>query len=105
MLAVIRIRGTVGVSRRNRSTLESLGFRKTNNMIIVDEKMKNAIEKINSYVTWGEIDSDLLARFKDQKTARMSPPKGGYKAIRKFYPKGDLGYRGTAINELIRKMI
>jgi len=36
---------------------------------------------------------------------RLSPPSKGYRSIRLMYPKGDLGDRGTAINQLLKRMI
>ncbi|MFH1445677.1 MAG: 50S ribosomal protein L30 [Nanoarchaeota archaeon] len=36
---------------------------------------------------------------------RMSPPSKGFKGTRLPYPKGDLGYRGEKINELLKRMI
>jgi len=36
---------------------------------------------------------------------RLNPPSKGYKAIRRFYPKGALGYRGEKINELLKRMV
>lgn len=37
---------------------------------------------------------------------RLSPPSGGFKhGIKHSYPKGELGYRKAAINELLEKMI
>ena len=36
---------------------------------------------------------------------RLNPPSKGYKSVRKFFPKGDLGYRGEKINELLKRMI
>lgn len=36
---------------------------------------------------------------------RLSPPSGGFRSIRRAYPKGDLGYRGENINELLKRMI
>ncbi|NPA71156.1 MAG: 50S ribosomal protein L30 [Crenarchaeota archaeon] len=37
---------------------------------------------------------------------RLHPPRGGLKSIKKHYSVGgDLGYRGIAINELIRRML
>ena len=37
---------------------------------------------------------------------RLNPPKGGYEAIQKpFHQKGSAGYRGSKINNLIRRMI
>ena len=36
---------------------------------------------------------------------RLNPPKGGFKATRLPYPKGDLGYRKEEINKLLERMI
>jgi len=37
---------------------------------------------------------------------RLHPPRKGFKSIKKhFKNKGDLGYRGEAINELIKRMM
>lgn len=36
---------------------------------------------------------------------RLTPPSKGFKSIKEHYPKGDLGYRGKEINELIERMI
>ncbi len=36
---------------------------------------------------------------------RLSPPRKGLKSIRRHFPKGDLGYRGDKINELLERMI
>jgi large subunit ribosomal protein L30 len=37
---------------------------------------------------------------------RLSPPSKGFKkSIKQHYPKGELGYRGDKINELLKRMI
>lgn len=36
---------------------------------------------------------------------RLSPPSRGYRHIRLPYPRGDAGYRGDKINELLKRMI
>lgn len=36
---------------------------------------------------------------------RLRPPKRGYKSIKEHWPRGDLGYRGEKINELLERMI
>ncbi|MFQ6074907.1 MAG: 50S ribosomal protein L30 [Candidatus Bathyarchaeia archaeon] len=37
---------------------------------------------------------------------RLHPPKGGFRRKTKWgYPRGELGYRGEAINDLIAKMV
>ncbi|NOZ81570.1 MAG: 50S ribosomal protein L30 [Candidatus Micrarchaeota archaeon] len=37
---------------------------------------------------------------------RLTPPSGGFKkSIKQHFPKGELGYRGEKINELLERMI
>lgn len=36
---------------------------------------------------------------------RLTPPSKGFKSVKEHYPKGDLGYRGKEINELLERMI
>ena len=36
---------------------------------------------------------------------RLTPPSKGFKSAEESYPKGDLGYRGKEINELLERMI
>ena len=36
---------------------------------------------------------------------RLTPPSKGFKNKKSHWPKGDLGYRGEAINELLKRMI
>ena len=49
------------------------------------------------------------SRIKDfhqfQPVFRLTPPSKGFNSVKKHYPKGDLGYRGKEINELIERMI
>jgi len=36
---------------------------------------------------------------------KLTPPKHGFKSVKEHWPKGDLGYRKEAINELLKRMI
>lgn len=36
---------------------------------------------------------------------RLTPASGGFREIKQHYPRGELGYRGDKINELIERMI
>ena len=36
---------------------------------------------------------------------RLSPPSKGYRSVRSDFPRGDLGNRGEAINQLLKRMI
>lgn len=36
---------------------------------------------------------------------RLTPASGGFREVKQFYPRGELGYRGEKINELLEKMM
>jgi len=36
---------------------------------------------------------------------RLTPPSKGFKSVKLHYPRGDLGYRGKEINELLERMV
>ncbi len=51
-----------------------------------------------------QVDLRRLSGFKP--VFRLHPPTGGFRgSITKPYPKGELGYRGEAINDLLVKMM
>ena len=67
------------------------------------------INKVSSFVTWGEVSQEIENMFKNKaasgKTIRLKAPVRGLKAIKQPFPRGDLGYRGNKIDELIKKML
>jgi large subunit ribosomal protein L30 len=151
MFAVVRLRGTPGLSRKVRDTLQMLRLKAVNNCVLVPETpdYKGMLEVVKHTITWGEIDKETLVellkkrlrlkgskkfteedlkritgygfeelaeallagkvKIKDfpqlQPVFRLTPPSKGLKSVKEFYPKGDLGYRGKAINELLKRMI
>ncbi len=75
----------------------------------VDEKI---LKEVTGYDTFEKFAEDLMSgkiKLKDfeklEPVFRLHPPSGGFKSIKQHYPKGDLGYRGEAINELLLRMI
>jgi large subunit ribosomal protein L30 len=132
LLAVIRVRGRIGVRKDISETLKRLNLKSPNNMVLLASTRSNLgmIKKCNDYVTYGEIDSalvekvltkrglkaskeDLAAISSGKKAARevvdmpirLHPPTHGYEGIKaSFSRKGALGYRGSAINKLISRM-
>jgi len=50
-------------------------------------------------------DAEGLKKAGIKPVFRLNPPSKGYRSVRRFYPKGDLGYRGDKINELLKRMI
>ncbi len=63
-LAVIRIRGRVGVKKPVRDTLSMLRLHKANHLVIVDENptYSGMIHKVKDYITWGELSAETLAK-------------------------------------------
>ncbi len=153
LLAVIRIRGRVGVSREVKDTLKMLRLHRKNHAVIIDDRPSylGMLKKVVDYVTWGEITPETLAlmlrrrgelvggkkltdeyvkeklglnsieelaqaifegkiNLKDipglKPVFRLHPPSRGFRgSIKKHYKAGgELGYRGLAINELIKRM-
>jgi len=106
MLAVIRIRGMTGKRKDIEDTLKMLDLKRKHTLAILPrtDSILGMIRKVNSMVAWGEPDDDIVSKF-SSRTARLKSPAKGFRAIKKPYPKGDLGYRGKEINELIKRMM
>ncbi len=132
LLAVIRVRGRVGVRQSISETLSRLNIGRVNNMVLLYGTRSNIgmIRKCNDFVTYGELSDetlqnllerngaspakDVLEEFKaGKRTAksflkmpiRLHPPRHGYEGIKKGYSSGGaLGYRGIKINTLIARM-
>ncbi len=98
-LLAIRIRGVNKTRKEIKDTLSFLHLNKNLSFVILDDNKTNRkmLSKVQNWVTWGEIDKDL-------KIKSLKPPKGGFKSIRRHYPKGDLGYRGKDIIKLVERM-
>jgi len=110
MYAVVRIRGSVNMNKKIKDTFTMLNLNRVNHCILVPDNpsCKGMIKKVENWVTWGEVDKTteaLLKKKGDGPLFRLSPPTKGYKSIKIHYPKGALGYRGEAINTLLRRMV
>ena len=151
-ILVIRIRGTLNVSKREEDTLRMLRVDRNNYATLIDNRAdyKGMLQKAKDWITWGEptletVKEMLVKRGKapgDEKLTeeyvkelgyegfddlaaklvncelsinkiegikpffRLHPPKKGFKKSvkRPYLSKGELGYRGEAINELALRM-
>ena len=154
LLAVIRIRGTVGVRPDIRHTLKLLRLTRKFHMVLVRESpsIMGMLHKVKDYVTYGEISRGTLKKLIEERgrgpgdvritdeylreksgfssieeladaiysgrvdirklgfikpVFRLHPPRGGFKKTTKRHVTdgGELGYRGDAINKLMRRML
>jgi large subunit ribosomal protein L30 len=107
MLAVIRLRGDIGVRRGFSETMKMLGLKRIHTLAVLPrtDAVIGMIKRVEGFVTWGELSPELEKEMAGKKTVHLKPPKGGIRAKKKPYPKGDLGYRGKEINDLIKRMV
>ena len=75
----------------------------------VDEKV---LKETTGYDNFEKFAEDIysekikLKNFRKLKPFfRLTPPSKGFKSVKLHYPRGDLGYRGKEINELLERMI
>ncbi len=112
-VAVIRIKGGVGLRKDINDTLKMLRLYIKNSCVSLDNTTSKIgmVKKVKDFVTWGEVDDEtlqLLEKRSNKKFYRLNPPRGGYgrKGTKvPFKIGGALGYRGEKINELIRRML
>lgn len=67
---------------------------------------KDGLNKLGAK-DFSELARNILGKKSTMKAVfRLSPPSKGFKhSIKSHFPKGELGYRGEKINELLERMI
>ena len=123
LIAVIRVRGLIGLNYKIKDTLAMLNLHRKNYMSVYQDnpKVMGMITKVKDFVTYGSLDPALFEEVKKthgekdpkdpkkiKKFFRLNPPRKGYgrKGIKKaFSVGGALGDRKDKINDLIRRMI
>lgn len=61
-IAVIRVRGKIGVKKDVKNTLDILHLHRTNSCVVIlnTKNYIGMLKKIKDYVTWGEISEDVF---------------------------------------------
>lgn len=72
-IAVVRIRGSIGIKQPIESTMKMLRLYKKNNCVIISntDNYVGMLRKVKDYVTWGEID-DKTFRLLLEKRGRLA---------------------------------
>lgn len=115
MIAVIRIKGQVGIKNEIKETLKRLNLKKKYNCIVLEnpsEVQRGMIKKIRDFVAYGEINEDNYKKLKetrgknDSNFFRLHPPRKGIDSKKHFgVNKGVLGDNKNKINDLILRML
>jgi large subunit ribosomal protein L30 len=98
MLQKVRNWSTYGEIDDNvlRHLIEKRG-RKLGDKRLNKEEVEEIFKKVKET---GKVPKEIKPVF------RLTPPSKGFKkSIKQHYPKGELGYRGEKINELLKRMI
>jgi len=105
-LAVVRLRGEVPANKKIRDTLRILGLRRVNSCVIMNNtpSVTGMLQKAYSFVTWGPVTAQTLELLKAKRGTRYRLSPATLKSKKSPFPKGDLGFRGDKINELIQEM-
>lgn len=83
MLAVIRLRGKVGLDKKKEDTLNLLGLKRKNSCVLIPEGRSRLgmAEKVRDYVTYGEVSEEMIERLAKKRTGstkgsfRLGSPK------------------------------
>ncbi|MBU1120843.1 MAG: 50S ribosomal protein L30 [archaeon] len=76
MLAIIRIRGSIGVRKEVLDCMNMLNLTRVNHLVLFPEKkeIKGMVEKARDYVTYGEIKEETVEKLLE-KRGRMTGDK------------------------------
>ena len=118
-IAVIRIKGMVGIKKDVAETLDRLRLRRKYACVVIEPTVENMgmLKKVRDFVAHGEINEatykELVAKRGKKDTEgnlkpffRLHPARGGMETKKHFgVQKGVLGNNGEEINKLILRML
>jgi len=112
MIAAVRVRGQVDVPVKIQATLDSIGIRKKNQVVLVEEDNeahKGMLKKAKDYLTYGQISDETAEKIREkageENVVSLSPPSGGFKATKKNVNEGGALGKRDDMDELLHKML
>lgn len=112
MIAVIRIRGQVGINKDVEETFNRLKLKKKYSCVLLEPTKENLgrIKKLDNFIAFGEINEETHKKLLEKRKTkienffRLHPPRKGINS-KIHFPKGVLGNNQDKINELIQRML
>ena len=112
VLAVVRVRGVQGVRWKASEVMRVMGLTRRYSCTLLKNSpsVRGMLARAKDYVTWGAASPEtvqaLLKKARDGKPPfGLHPPRGGIGSLKRAFPKGALGSRGEAVNQLIGQML
>jgi len=117
MIALIRIRGQVGLKKNVKETLNRLRIRKKYSCVVLEKLNKSQrgmIKSVRNFISYGEISKETHKKLIEQRGKkdkegnlkpffRLHPARGGMNT-KLHYPLGVLG-ENKEMDKLIRRML
>lgn len=109
LIVVIRVRGMRGARQRVKTILEVMHLSRKHACVFIKSSPSSLgmLKLAKDYITWGDADEKTveLLNKKGKAPYALHPARGGMGQIKQRFPRGALGNRGAAINELIARMV
>ena len=115
MIAIIRIKGMVGIKKDLAETLYRMRLRKKYTCVVLENPTKEQegmLKKVVNFVAYGEIEPETYKKLVEKRKTkienffRLHPPRKGIESKKHFgVGKGVLGNNGKDINKLIERML
>ena len=101
-IAVIRVRGLIGVRHDIDNTLKKLRLYRKNNCVVIPKTgaYVGMVKKIKDYVTWGELDDDTYNSLTDKRSEDYKGEGSDRKGKIKYNKFMDIG--GKKIKKIFR---
>lgn len=97
IFAAIRVRGSVDVKKDFKYTLQLLRLDRVNHLVLVEEKQKTMLKKVQQFITFGEVNEATLEKLL-QKRARLA---GDKRIDEKFLKK----HNANSFKEVAKELI
>ncbi len=99
MLAVIRVRGSIGVKKEILYTLELLKLNKPNHLVLIPKRkeLEKMVKKVESFITYGEISEEVLEKLLEKR----GKTKGNKKLNKEFLNKT----KKKSLKEIAKELI
>lgn len=115
MIAIIRIKGQIGLKKEIKNTLNRLRLRKKYSCLVIEKPTKEQlgmIKKVRDFVAFGDINDKTYKKLVEKRKTkiknffRLHSPRGGIDSKKHFgVSKGVLGNNKEHINKLIERML
>lgn len=104
MFAVIRIRGTVGLKSGIKDTLKMLRLSRKMHCVLIKDNdcAKGMLQKTKDYITWGEIDDDVLMSLIAKRGRKVEDKKLTEEEAKNAFKKLNAGEKPDEVKPVFR---